>query len=68
MYFPPLCRGVLELCLKIRWPLQVVLTQLKKGAFFGELAVMFVILASFLVGWPDQDDQDDQVRRTNEKL
>jgi len=28
---------------------EVVLTQLKKGAFFGELAVMFVALANLLL-------------------
>lgn len=45
-----LCCPTLKLLDATYFSVKVVLTQLKKGAFFGELAVMFVTLA-LLGGW-----------------
>lgn len=49
-----LCCPTLKLLDATYFSAKVVLTQLKKGAFFGELAVMFVTLA-LLGGWVVQD-------------
>ena len=49
-----LCCPTLKLLDATYFSAKVVLTQLKKGAFFGELAVMFVTLALLGVGlWQD---------------